>query len=134
MATYWTQSLTPTHGRTTPTMVPAGSNVPANLSTSFGSAAPVPSPRLDFPNPLSNISSGSLGKYVDAIPYLLDLLQSSEAEDRKAAALSLMKLEAKEAIQPLEEQLAAESDAALRKVLESAMSQIGRTLEEEDGW
>lgn len=73
-------------------------------------------------------------KYVDAIPYLLDLLQSSEAEDRKAAALSLMKLEAKEAIQPLEEQLAAESDAALRKVLELAMSQIGRTLEEEDGW
>lgn len=72
-------------------------------------------------------------KYRDGIPHLLQLFNSQEAEDCKAAALALMKLGAPEAVQPLEDRLAATSDESLTKILTLSLDQIRRSLEAEEG-
>ncbi|MCC3498798.1 MAG: HEAT repeat domain-containing protein [Microcoleus sp. PH2017_15_JOR_U_A] len=63
--------------------------------------------------------------YKPAIPNLIELLHhSSDGESRRAAALSLMKVGDRSAIEPLQTALAQESEAAVQGVIKLAISQI----------
>ena len=62
--------------------------------------------------------------YKPAIPNLIELLDSSDGETRRAAALSLMKVGDRAAIEPLKAALAKESEAAIQGVIKLAISQI----------
>jgi len=62
--------------------------------------------------------------YQPAIPNLIELLDSSDGETRRAAALSLMKVGDRAAIEPLKTALAKESEAAIQGVIKLAISQI----------
>ncbi|NJS10061.1 MAG: HEAT repeat domain-containing protein [Microcoleus sp. CSU_2_2] len=62
--------------------------------------------------------------YKPAIPNLIELLDSSDGETRRAAALSLMKVGDISAIEPLQAALAKESEVAIQGVIKLAISQI----------
>jgi bilin biosynthesis protein len=62
--------------------------------------------------------------YQPAIPNLIELLHHSDGETRRAAALSLMKVGDRAAIEPLKTALAQESEAAVQSVMKLAISQI----------
>ncbi|MEG4803976.1 HEAT repeat domain-containing protein [Microcoleus sp. ARI1-B5] len=62
--------------------------------------------------------------YKPAIPNLIELLHHSDGESRRAAALSLMKVGDRSAIEPLQTALAQESEAAVQGVIKLAISQI----------
>ncbi|MDF0553209.1 HEAT repeat domain-containing protein [Kamptonema sp. UHCC 0994] len=62
--------------------------------------------------------------YKPAIPNLIELLDSGDGETRRAAALSLMKVGDRAAIEPLQAALAKESEAAIQGVIKLAISQI----------
>ena len=62
--------------------------------------------------------------YKPAIPNLIELLDRSDGETRRAAALSLMKVGDRAAIEPLQAALAKESEAAIQGVIKLAISQI----------
>ena len=62
--------------------------------------------------------------YKPAIPNLIELLDSGDGETRRAAALSLMKVGDRAAIEPLKAALAKESEAAIQGVIKLAISQI----------
>lgn len=59
-----------------------------------------------------------------AIPYLVELLHHLEAETRKAAALALMKVGDREALEPLKSALERESAASVQGIIKLAMSQL----------
>jgi bilin biosynthesis protein len=62
--------------------------------------------------------------YQPAIPNLIELLDSRDGETRRAAALSLMKVGDRAAIEPLQAALAKESEVAIQGVIKLAISQI----------
>jgi bilin biosynthesis protein len=62
--------------------------------------------------------------YKPAIPNLIELLHHGDGETRRAAALSLMKVGDRSAIEPLQAALAKESEAAIQGVIKLAISQI----------
>ncbi|XZN97238.1 MAG: HEAT repeat domain-containing protein [Microcoleus sp.] len=62
--------------------------------------------------------------YKPAIPNLIELLDTDDGETRRAAALSLMKVGDRSAIEPLQAALAKESEAAIQGVIKLAISQI----------
>ncbi|MGL5064733.1 MAG: HEAT repeat domain-containing protein [Microcoleus sp.] len=64
--------------------------------------------------------------YKPAIPNLIELLNNGDGETRRAAALSLMKIGDRSAIEPLQSALATESEAAIQGVMKLAISQIGK--------
>ncbi|MEH2348186.1 MAG: HEAT repeat domain-containing protein [Nostoc sp.] len=75
---------------------------------------------------------GSLA-YQPAIPNFVELLQHADWETRKAAALALMKIGDRTALEPLQAALTQEEEAGVKAVIELAISQIERQLEE-DAW
>ncbi|TAG95825.1 MAG: HEAT repeat domain-containing protein [Oscillatoriales cyanobacterium] len=62
--------------------------------------------------------------YKPAIPNLIELLDGGDGESRRAAALSLMKVGDRSAIEPLQAALAKESEVAIQGVIKLAISQI----------
>ncbi len=62
--------------------------------------------------------------YKPAIPNLIELLHHGDAESRRAAALSLMKVGDRSAIEPLQAALTKESEVAIQGVIKLAISQI----------
>ncbi|MEZ2317540.1 MAG: HEAT repeat domain-containing protein [Microcoleus sp.] len=62
--------------------------------------------------------------YKPAIPNLIELLDTDDGETRRAAALSLMKVGDRSAIEPLQAALAKESEVAIQGVIKLAISQI----------
>ncbi|MBC1221874.1 HEAT repeat domain-containing protein [Nostoc sp. UCD121] len=72
---------------------------------------------------------GSLA-YQPAIPNLVELLLHPDWETRKAAALALMKIGDRTALEPLQVALTQEQEAGVQVVIELAISQIERQLEE----
>ena len=74
---------------------------------------------------------GSLA-YQPAIPNLVELLYHPDWETRKAAALALMKIGDRTALEPLQAALTQEQEASVQAVIKLAISQIERL--EEDTW
>ena len=72
-------------------------------------------------------------KYQPAIPTLIELLDRPEAQTRKSAALSLMKIGDKQAIAPIQAALAQESDLEVNKAMSLAVSLLEKQPED-DGW
>ncbi|MEH1865648.1 MAG: HEAT repeat domain-containing protein [Nostoc sp.] len=75
---------------------------------------------------------GSLA-YQPAIPNLVELLHHPDWETRKAAALALMKIGDRTALEPLQAALTQEQEVGVQAVIKLAISQIERQLEE-DSW
>jgi bilin biosynthesis protein len=71
--------------------------------------------------------------YEPAVPNLIELLHHPDWESRKAAALALMKIGDRTAIEPLRTALAEEKEATVQAVIKLAISQIERLLDE-DFW
>jgi bilin biosynthesis protein len=91
-------------------------------------ADPVSFVRCEAATALSNL------KYRPAVPQLIDLLKNhADWETRKAAALALMKIGDRAALEPLQAALTVEGEAPVQAVIKLAISQIERHLEE-DSW
>ena len=71
-------------------------------------------------------------KYEPAIPVLTELLNHSEGETRKSAALSLMKIGDRNSIEPLQIALEKESEEGVEKAIALAISLLERQTEEDD--
>ena len=71
-------------------------------------------------------------KYQPAIPHLIALLDRPEAETRKSAALSLMKIGDSNAIAHLKIALDKERDESVTKAIALAISLLGRQAEDDD--
>jgi bilin biosynthesis protein len=67
--------------------------------------------------------------YKPAVSPLIELLHHPEGETRKAAALSLMKIKDKSALEPLQAALTRESDSAIQPIFELAIAQLERESE-----
>ena len=70
---------------------------------------------------------GNLG-HRPALPQLIELLRHADWETRKSAALALMKIGDVETLDPLKATLNQESETAVRKVIELAITQIDKQL------
>lgn len=70
--------------------------------------------------------------HTPAVPKLIPLLQHSEWETRKSAALSLMKIGDKTALPALQATLEKESDEAAQRILQLAISQLDK--HQDDDW
>ncbi len=79
-------------------------------------------------------SAATIGKlkYKPAIPTLLELLQHQKEETRKAAALALMKIGDRFAIEPLQSALDKEQITSVQSIIKLAISQIQKQSEEDD--
>lgn len=64
--------------------------------------------------------------YQPAIPNLIELLDIGDGETRRAAALSLMKVGDRSAIEPLQAALVKESEVTIQGVIKLAISQINK--------
>ena len=74
-------------------------------------------------------------KYQPAIPHLVPLLSDSEAENRKMAALSLMKIGDCNSLEPLQAALNQETDSHIEKIIKLAISQLEQQIEtDDDDW
>lgn len=71
-------------------------------------------------------------KYQPAVPQLTSLLNHSEPETRKSAALSLMKIGDRNSIEPLQVALDQEVDQEIKKALALAISMLARQPEADD--
>lgn len=71
-------------------------------------------------------------KYQPAIPRLTELLNHPEAETRKSAALSLMKIGDRHSIEPLQAALDRETDEGVKKAIALAISLLQRQTEVDD--
>ncbi|OKH19691.1 glycosyl transferase family 2 [Hydrococcus rivularis NIES-593] len=67
-----------------------------------------------------------------AIPNLVELLHHADGESRKAAALALMKIGDRSAIEPLRTVLTQEPEAAVKQIIKLSISQIEKHSEEND--
>lgn len=88
-------------------------------------------------DPAENVRSeaaAAMGKlaYQPAIPHLVKLLHHSALESRKSAALALMKVGERSALQPLQTALNQESDASVQQIIKLAISQIEK--QSDDSW
>ncbi|MBD6620072.1 HEAT repeat domain-containing protein [Komarekiella sp. 'clone 1'] len=89
-------------------------------------ADPVSSVRCEATTALSNL------KYRPAVPQLVDLLKNhADWETRRAAALALMKIGDRTALESLQVALTIEEEAAVQAVIKLAISQIERHSEED---
>lgn len=70
--------------------------------------------------------------YHSAIPDLIELLNNSEAESRKSAALALMKIEEVTTLAPLKTALDREREATVKPAIELAIWQIERNSKNSD--
>ncbi|NJK70232.1 MAG: HEAT repeat domain-containing protein [Microcoleus sp. SU_5_3] len=70
--------------------------------------------------------------YKPAVPHLLELLNHREAETRKAAALSLMKIKDASALEPLRSALEKEAEAGIKQVISLAINQLEKQSETDD--
>ncbi len=79
-------------------------------------------------------AASALGQlvYKPAIPNLVELLHHVDGESRKAAALALMKIGDRTALEPLQIALTQESETAIQAVIKLALSQIEKQLEEDE--
>ena len=71
-------------------------------------------------------------KYQPAIPNLIKLLTHPEGETRKSAALSLMKIGDRKAIEPLQTALSQETDEGIKKAIALAISLLERQTDTDD--
>ena len=80
-------------------------------------------------------SLGNLA-YPPAVEKLIALLQHAEAETRKSAALALMKMGDRTALDPLNAALAAECNEALKPIMKLAVTQLDKKTapDEPDDW
>ena len=62
--------------------------------------------------------------YQPAVPYLIELLNHQEGESRKSAALSLMKIGDRAAIEPLQAASSTESEEGVKRAIDLAISQL----------
>jgi bilin biosynthesis protein len=89
-------------------------------------------------DPVSEIrieSASALGKFSHqptAIAHLIPVLQDPDPEVRKTAALSLMKLGDRGVIPALQEALNRESETNIRPVIQLAINQLEKRLQEEE--
>lgn len=79
-------------------------------------------------------AASALGQlaYQSAIPNLVELLHHVDGESRKAAALALMKIGDRAALEPLQAALTQESETAIQTVIKLAISQIEKQSEGDD--
>lgn len=79
-------------------------------------------------------AASALGQmtYREAIPNLIELLQHSEKESRKAAALALMKIGDRAALDPLQTRLTQESEATVKQVIQLAVNRLQVTRKGEN--
>ncbi|MBO3458031.1 HEAT repeat domain-containing protein [Aetokthonos hydrillicola Thurmond2011] len=70
--------------------------------------------------------------YKPAVSRLVELLHNPEGETRKAAALSLMKINDKSAINPLQSALEIESEAGIQQIIKLAITNLQRESETEE--
>jgi bilin biosynthesis protein len=87
-------------------------------------------------DPAENVrceAAAALGNlaYQPAIPNLVELLDYTDGESRKSAALALMKIGDRTALNPLQDALIRETEAGVRPVIQLAISQIQKQSEEE---
>ena len=89
----------------------------------------------DAPNVRSEAAAvlGNL-KHQPAIPNLIELLNHPEAETRKSAALSLMKIGDRNSIPALQTALERETAAGSKKAIALAISLLAKQSEEQDDW
>ncbi|MDJ1174591.1 HEAT repeat domain-containing protein [Roseofilum capinflatum] len=73
-------------------------------------------------------------KYTHAIPQLLELLQHSDIESRKSAALSLMKIGDLSVIDSLQTALTQESEPSVAQVIQLAITKLENSTPEDDDW
>lgn len=72
--------------------------------------------------------------YQPAVPKLIELLNHPEGETRKSAALALMKIGDRTALDSIKGALAKESEEGTKKAIALAVSLLERQIEEEDDW
>lgn len=93
---------------------------------------------LDDPDEMIRCEAiSSLGNlaHQPAVAKLIDLLGHGEAETRKSAALALMKMGDRAALDPLKAALDAETNDALKPIFNLAVTQLDKkTAPEEDDW
>jgi bilin biosynthesis protein len=82
--------------------------------------------RLEAISALGNLA------YQPAQPQLLDLLGDVDGETRRSTVLALMKMGDTAAIPQLEKALAAEVDEGIQKVMQLAIGQLQRQMEDDD--
>ena len=88
-------------------------------------------------DPDSNVRSeaaavlGNLA-YKPAVPKLIELLNHEEGETRKSAALALMKIGDRTALEPIKVALAQESIEGVKKAIALAVSLLERKIEEDE--
>lgn len=85
-------------------------------------------------DPATNVRSEAaavLGNlvYQPAVPKLVELLKHSSGETRKSAALSLMKIGDRTAIEPIKTALAQESEENIKRAIALAVSQLEKQAE-----
>ena len=73
-------------------------------------------------------------KYQPAIPNLVALLSNSEGENRKIAALALMKIGEIASLQSLQTALSQEKDPKIEKIIKLAISQLEKQQAQDDDW
>jgi bilin biosynthesis protein len=73
-------------------------------------------------------------KYTQGIPQILELLQHSDPESRKSAALSLMKIGDLSAIEPLQTALTQESEPSVSQVIKLAITKLENSSPEDNDW
>lgn len=71
-------------------------------------------------------------RYKPAIPRLIELLDNSEIESRKSAALALMKIEDPSTFDVLQKAMDKESDTGVKQVIKLAIAQIEESEEDWD--
>ena len=94
---------------------------------------------LDDPDEMIRCEAiSSLGNlaYQPAVEKLIGLLHHGESETRKSAALALMKMGDRTALEPLNAALDAESDEALKPIMKLAVTQLDKKTapDEADDW
>ena len=70
--------------------------------------------------------------HAPAIPQLLALLARQEPENRKSAALALMKIRDRSALEPLQNALTQESDSRVKQVIQLAITQLDKQSVDEE--
>jgi bilin biosynthesis protein len=82
--------------------------------------------RYEAASALGNLS------YQPAMPMLIELLQHTDWETRKSAALALMKIGNPSALEPLKSNFAQESEARVRTIFELAIAQLSKASDTQD--
>ncbi|NMF65920.1 HEAT repeat domain-containing protein [Brasilonema octagenarum UFV-E1] len=72
--------------------------------------------------------------YRPAVAHLISLLHHPDWQSRKAAALALMKIGDRTALEPLQAALGQESEIGVQPVIKLAISQIEKQSQQDDDW